>query len=351
MKTNVGIPEPGWAVVAILLGCQAEGPLESYLPTDPVLVTVSAPAVAAPSNLTALASSQTQIDINWQDNSSNETKFEVHRSATLTGSFTLQATTSAQVTGYSDQGLEPSSQYCYKVRAARVKGSSTRYSAFSNTVCATTPAPPPPPPPPPPAPAAASGTIATPSSSSSVTISWTDNSSNEDGFRIDRSIDGGTVWNLLATAGASPAWNLPAVAEQPMCYRVVAFNAGGEAAPSNTACTTPPAGPTNAVVTSLSPVALSWTDNSAVEDGYQVRLFQTNCIGPACPAFDPLCENYGMCDRTILIAELPANTTAYTGPNPADVFYSYNVVYVVAMRDGGNSDASDPRVDPRMPLE
>jgi titin len=300
----------------------------------------------APSNSNGVASSESTIEISWQDNSSNETGFEVHRSATVTGSFTLRTTRGPQITRYSDQGLEPGSQYCYKVRAARVKGSNTSYSAFSNTACATTPGPPPPPAPP----AAASGAIARPLSSSSVALSWTDNATNEDGFRIESSIDG-MVWGLLATAGAntSTAGNLPAVAEQQMCYRVVAFNAGGKAAPSNTACATAPARPTNVVVTRLDAgtVALTWSDNSAVEDGYQVRLFQTNCIGPACPAFDPLCENYGICERTILIAELPANSTAYTGPNPGGVGYSYNVVYVVAMKDGGHSDPSDPRV----PLE
>ena len=79
-----------------------------------------------------------------------------------------------------------------------------------------------------------------------------------------------------------------------MCHRVIAINASGEA-PSNAACTTPPARPTNFVVTAdANTTVLTWNDNSAVEDGYQVRRFQTNCIGPACDAFDPQCENYDL---------------------------------------------------------
>jgi hypothetical protein len=331
------------ASILALSGCDSQ-PLEPTPETWVRLpITLASAGLPAPSNTNAIASSGSTIEISWRDNSSNETAFEIHRSATVTGSFTLRAPAGPQITRYSDQGLEPGSQYCYKVRVARVKGSNTSYSAFSNTACATTPVPPPPPPAPP---AAASGTSAKPSSSSSVSISWIDNSSNEYRFRIDRSLDGGATWDLSTLAGNnSTTAELPAVAERQACYRVVAFNDGGEAAPSNTACTTPPAGPTNLVLTSLGagPIALTWSDNSAVEDGYQVRMYQDNCTGPACPAFDPWCEQYGNCGEQT-IAELPANSTTYTGPNPRSALYG--VTYVVAMNDGGNSDSSGPQVLP-----
>jgi hypothetical protein len=91
-------------------------------------------------------------------------------------------------------------------------------------------------------------------------------------------------------------------------------------------------------------VELAWSDNSAIEDGYQVWLWQTTCTSLACPAFDPWCEYYGICgDQTILIAALPANSTAYTGPNPGSDGYPYNVIYVVATtKDGGTSDSYPP---------
>ena len=329
-----------------LFGCDSSQPFEPAAETgDGLPIALASAGGWAPSNTNAIASSESGIDISWQDNSANETKFEVHRSTTLTGSFTLRATTGPQITRYSDQALEPGSQHCYKVRAARMKGSSTSYSTFSNTACATTPVPPPPPPPLPPA--AASGTSAKPSSSSSVTVSWIDNSSNEYRFRIDRSLDGGATWDLSTLAGNnSTTAELPAVAEQQACYRVVAFNDGGEAPPSNTACTTPPAGPTNPVVTSVNAgtIALTWSDNSAVEDGYQVRMYQENCTDAACPAFDPQCEQYQYGCGEQAIAELPANSTAYTGPNPREA--RYGVIYVVAMKDGGYSDRSEPQALP-----
>jgi len=175
--------------VALLLGCQdSDGPTAPHLATVPGAA-VGGSGLTAPSNASAFASSATRIDIGWQDRSFNETGFELHRSTTgVSGTFTLLTTVGANVPTYSDQGLTPSTQFCYQVRAVRAKGSTVTYSAFSNTACATTPAPPPPPPP-----AAASGTTALPLDSSSVSIWWYDDSTNEEGFRLDRSIDGGTV--------------------------------------------------------------------------------------------------------------------------------------------------------------
>src|SRR5712691_11408550 len=104
------------------------------------------PTVNAPSGTNALAVSWNQINVGWQDNSSNETGFEVHRSTTgPSGAFTLLASTAAGIASYGDAGLTPARQYCYKVRAFRRYDGKTSYSAFSNTACATTPALPPPP--------------------------------------------------------------------------------------------------------------------------------------------------------------------------------------------------------------
>jgi TolB protein len=87
--------------------------------------------------------SASAIAVSWQDNSTNETGFEVYRSTTgPSGAFALLASTAANVTAYSDGGLSGSSQYCYEVRAVRTRGGKTSYSAFSSAACATTLPPP-----------------------------------------------------------------------------------------------------------------------------------------------------------------------------------------------------------------
>src|SRR5229473_4917344 len=118
--------------------------------TQPVEFSASAAAqparLNAPSNTHVVAVSDSRIDVSWQDNSTNETGFEVHRAATgSNGAFTLLATTAAGVTARGDLGLSPSTSYCYKIRAFTTVASRTAYSDFSNTACATTLAPPPPP--------------------------------------------------------------------------------------------------------------------------------------------------------------------------------------------------------------
>src|SRR5207245_3546571 len=113
---------------------------------DPACATTLPPRPPnAPSNTQVVAASDSRIDVSWQDNSANETGFEVHRSIDGSiGTFMLLATTAAGVTARGDLGLNPSTQYCYKVRAIKTADGRTRYSNFSNTACATTLAPRPP---------------------------------------------------------------------------------------------------------------------------------------------------------------------------------------------------------------
>lgn len=323
--------------VVLLLGCgDSDGPLA---PQETGAAVIASANLKAPSGLEAVLVSATAIALTWQDNSVNESGFEIHRSTTgATGAFTILATTGPNVRTWRDEELAPATTYCYRVRAFRRNGNSTSSSLFStNTPCAVTPAPPPPPPPPPSPPAAASDLTAVPLPNEQAALTWIDNSSNEDGFRIDLSTDGGTVWTLYGTAGTTSA-NIPAVAEQQTCARIVAYNAGGEAAPSNTACTTPPAAPTDLIATRVeaATIALTWSDNSAVEDGYQVWLYQANCVG-ICNAFDPLCDLYGICPQSSMLAALPANSTGTTVSSTLFGTYAYEFLYVVATKDGGGN--------------
>jgi Zn-dependent metalloprotease len=89
----------------------------------------------APGNLIATTASITQINLTWQDNSSNETNMVVERRAgSLSNSpFSIIATLAANTTSYSDQGLATDEKYYYRVRAFN----GTAYSPYSNTADAT----------------------------------------------------------------------------------------------------------------------------------------------------------------------------------------------------------------------
>src|SRR5262249_31112607 len=78
--------------------------------------------------------------------------------------------------------------------------------------------------------ASPSNLIATASSTTQVTLSWTDNSNNEQGFIVQRSTDGGQTWSNVRTLGANVTTHVDktVTAGRTYAYRVEAFNALGD---------------------------------------------------------------------------------------------------------------------------
>jgi predicted secreted protein len=90
---------------------------------------------AAPSSLTALAVSSSQINLTWVDNASNEEGFAIERcTGVKCTNFQQIATTGEDVTTFADTGLGARTTYRYRVRAYNASGD----SAYSNIVKATT---------------------------------------------------------------------------------------------------------------------------------------------------------------------------------------------------------------------
>lgn len=276
---------------------------------------------AAPSGLTAMGVATPAIDLTWTDNSTVEEGYQVLRSPDDFYSFAIVATVPANSTRYHDATATGNTKYWYAVRATKDNG----YSSRSNTVsviAATT------------VPNAPSGTNAVPLGSRAIQVSWADNSGNEDGFRVERSLDDGATWDLAGTTGGSdysPVWFMDAdrASDQQVCYRVLAFNGLGVSAPSNTACATPVAAPSNLVATTTAGLAidLTWTDNSSVEDSYVVQRWYCDYSYE-----EPYCYY-------ITIATLGRNSTRYQDAEliPGE-YYTY---IVIAVKDGSPSDASN----------
>jgi hypothetical protein len=78
-----------------------------------------------------------------------------------------------------------------------------------------------------------------PAVAASISLSWADMSSNEDGFRIERKASGGN-YAQIATVGANVKsyTDSGVTAGVSYCYLVKAFNSAGASAPSNSACAT-----------------------------------------------------------------------------------------------------------------
>jgi hypothetical protein len=100
-------------------------PFNATVPTPP----------QAPTGLQATAAGATQIDLLWVDNSNNEVGFEIERSSTGPGGpFSLITTQPAGSTTFSNMGLAPTTNYCYRVRAINGGGP----SGYAGPACATT---------------------------------------------------------------------------------------------------------------------------------------------------------------------------------------------------------------------
>jgi pectate lyase len=94
-------------------------------------------------------------------------------------------------------------------------------------------------PPPPETPPAAPTALSAVAGKRKITLSWSDNSSNESGFKIERSTDG-IVFTQIATTGANTATytNGSLTTGTTYHYRVRAYNSAGDSAYSNVASAT-----------------------------------------------------------------------------------------------------------------
>ena len=281
--------------------------------------------VSAPSDLTATADSvNLEINLTWTDTSTspNENSFILQRQINSGTWDDTYKTLPPDTTSYTDNDGIAVGAYAYRL-VAQLDNDGTGnpcYSTPSNvttaTIISTTP------------PVAPSGLIATPNPvSRTVALSWTDNSDNETGFRIQRQFNGGT-WDTTYdevsanTTEYSDNNTIPGTYN----YRIEAYNDFGQTQSPETACTVVdiPLAPSS--LTALSnpaagTIELNWTDNSSSETGFVVQRY---------PEGAPWNTSYAM---------VTANITSYT-----DSGLSLNTTYtyqIVAFNSNGYSSPSN----------
>ncbi|MEW6027431.1 MAG: fibronectin type III domain-containing protein [Planctomycetota bacterium] len=231
----------------------------------------------APDQLAAWAVSASQINLSWRDNSNNETEFSIERSPNGTGSWAQIATATDNATTYSNRYLSSGTTYYYRVRAYDSIGDN--YSDYSDIASAATYSPPVN------NPVAPSTPVTSTVYGYELTLQFTDQSNNEEWFKIERSPNGVDSWAEIAQIGAvsssgtTVSYTDPSVAtSSTYYYRLTAYNAYGSSSPPavSTAIITkgpPPLAPSGISATSISysQVAVSWTDNSSDEQSFKLE--------------------------------------------------------------------------------
>jgi hypothetical protein len=123
-------------------------------------------------------------------------------------------------------------------------------------------------------PVAPSGLTTSSTGFNTVTLNWTDNTTDETGFKIERKTGTSGTWGQIATVGVNVVtYSNAGLANLTYYYRVRAYNGEGDSAYSNEVMGKPlPYTPTNlvAMVVSSSQIDLTWTDNSGNEDGVSI---------------------------------------------------------------------------------
>ena len=192
--------------------------------TTPASTTTQVPA--QPTKLVASKIDSRSIVLNWSDNSTNETGFELKRNGPNDFSITKTITLNSNTTSYTDSDIQPNSTYQYWVRAF----TNNVYSEYTAVLQVTS---------------LNSSALAPPSAPSllegdnftenSITIKWNDNSSNETGFIVKRALALEPNNNLSFTVDANDTAfvdnNL--TPNTTYLYTVQAVNQAGNSAASN----------------------------------------------------------------------------------------------------------------------
>ncbi len=302
-----------------------DGNAEIYFKRNP---DVNYPPPSAPFNLTAEAVSTSRINLSWTDTSSFEDGFIIERSIKDESNWTRIDSLGQNIVSYADTGLASGEVYLYRVYAFNVIGNSPYSNVARDTTLANLPSAP-------------FDLTAQAVSTTGINLNWTDTSSIEDGFKLERSTNAGVNWIQIAGLGQ----NVVSYADTGLTpstiyhYRIYAFNIFGNSPYSNIAFDTTfilaPLAPTlllpldSAIGQPLSPT-LEWTAVTGAETyGVQLSLHVN---------FDTLIVDVSGLDSTqyavpsnILMNHVwyywRANAANTTGTSPWSAIWRFETLY------------------------
>lgn len=226
---------------------------------DPLTVNVTGvTAPQSPANLTATAYSSTQIDLSWSDPNGDATGFTIERSNDAGQNWQTVATVAGEQTTYSDTGLNPATNYSYRVTSANDAGSSNSSSPTNNSTSGSAPS------------------LSADTSGSQMILTWGQGGAGVTGYELEmKQLDSDENYHLIATPSAADSSYSPSLmADKSYSFRIRADYADGTVSDYSTKSVGAiPAAPTDVQVTpkSRDSVEVSWRDNSLTEQGFKVE--------------------------------------------------------------------------------
>lgn len=221
-----------------------------------------------PSNLKATGFNNSQIRLEWIDNSSDETGFVIWRREGRYGNWEKYYTTTRDVTCFIDSDVLPDVRYYYRVNA--VEAYYKAHSGFSNEVHARSDAL-----------EAPTGLKYTVLSKSRIQLEWKDNSNSEDSYRVERKTGMSGEWETVAVlpANATKYTDTGLNSNEYYFYRIMAIDDSLNSASLSSEILVSsgvPAPPEDLEAMALSPsqVKLRWKDTANNEEGFIIQRKQ-----------------------------------------------------------------------------
>ncbi|MBI5657035.1 MAG: DUF2341 domain-containing protein, partial [Geobacter sp.] len=215
------------------------------------------------------------------DNTASETGFKIERcTGTGCSDFAEITTVTVNTITYQDTTVCSSTTYQYRVRAYKT---SEWDSGYSGTISRATGTP------------SAPGSLATSGATEvKLTLTWTDTTTDETGFKIERCTGAGCsdfAEITTVSAGIITYNNTGLTPSTTYNYRVMAYktatcswNTAYSGTASGTTTTVPPPSGLTATPVNTTQVNLGWTDNTGSETGFKVE----KCTGAGCSDFAEL---------------------------------------------------------------
>ncbi|PKM95196.1 MAG: hypothetical protein CVU84_05775 [Firmicutes bacterium HGW-Firmicutes-1] len=251
---------------------------------------------AAPSALTAILEANGNITVKWNDNSSNETAFEV---SITEGSSGNVVSLPINITTYIDtMNHVVGKTYAYKIRSKNAFGTSNWSNIGTVVIPAQLVL----------SPTAPSNLIATLENNGTINLSWTDNSTNEVSFEIDISDGSGGTSTVVGPNMNTYADTASHTVGKTYSYKVRAKGAVISSAWSNTSSVTIPNGSNQSL---FDGTQSGWAE-SEIQQAFNYGLTYPGVIG----SYKKPITREEFCTIVVMLYEKLSGTSALAGTNP-----------------------------------